>query len=267
MTTATTKEPSWWGARSLPVGGSGTWRIGPLKLCAQRTVREWFRSHERVAEDRDATLEITVPTAEAFDLGSGEHVRFAFESAPENIRMTPALADRPVVVSALTAFKIPAGEAVILFVGSAVWIDVAIGDSDTLLETPTVRPSDTWFGPDTRTGELCYASQTRARTALDGTPDLPHRVVSVVRIHNRASSALPIERIKIPMPSLSLYATPDGRLWTEGMTLERVTNDELAEIRLSGRPPAEAKNGVELAGPRRRTERGLVHAFGRLFDV
>jgi hypothetical protein len=101
---------------------------------------------------------------------------------------------------------------------------------------------------------------------LDDDPGFPHRALSVVRIENRGRSPLPIERIKLPMPALSLYGTPAGGLYTEGMTLRRESDDELAEVRLSGSPPSEARGGTHLGGPRVRVSRGLVHVFGRLFD-
>ena len=94
------------------------------------------------------------------------------------------------------------------------------------------RPSDTWFGPSTLEGELCYESKTAVRFNLDNVPRRPHRAISVVRIRNRTDTQLSLERLKIPLPNLSLFGTEDGQLWTESITLERDEDGENATVKL-----------------------------------
>ena len=116
-------------------------------------------------------------------------------------------------------------------------------------------------------GELCFASRTLWRLRPDDEPLRPHRALTAVRIVNRASSALSIERLKLPAPHLALYQAADGTLWTQDVRYVRSEGDDFAALRLRDRAPAGAEGAVRLAEPReRREEHGVVRAFQSLFD-
>lgn len=234
-------------------------QLGPLHLWALRARAEW----------RIATLNV-----DEADVGSAPSdepppsavvTRFGFSNPPLALRLHPALADRAVIVSPADPFLLPPREEVELYVSTPVWVVVTLEDrpSEVLLEVSSQRPSDTWFGPSTRVGELCYAARTRARLTLEEVEDRPHRAVAVVRIANRARTLLTIERLRLPVPAMSLYVDGRGRLWTEPVTLARASDDERASVQLGGGPPTQARGTVRLAEPRNRAERGLLErTFG-----
>ena len=92
---------------------------------------------------------------------------------------------------------------------------------------------------------------------------VPHRAVSVVRIRNNGESELALDRIRLPSPYLSLFASPDGQLWTEAVTLEREEDGQRATVDLARSPPAEIGHTELIAGPRERMEKGLLmRTFG-----
>src|SRR5439155_1571474 len=82
-----------------------------------------------------------------------------------------------------------------------------------------LRLSDTWYGPNTREGELCYSSKTFCRTHLADLPLRPHRVLTPVSIQNNAKDPLLLEQLSLPLPYLSTYVDENGSLWTEEITV------------------------------------------------
>jgi hypothetical protein len=154
-----------------------------------------------------------------------------------------------------------------LNVGSPVWVRVEVGKpAVTLRELPSQRLSDTWFGGSTREGELCYATETRARLLAENLPVLSRSAVTAVRIRNRAPSPLSVERLKLPVPLLSLYCDRLGRLWTEEVTLTRNEESEMASLDIGQGPPDAAIGAELLTPPRSATEPNLwIRAFSGLF--
>ncbi len=132
-------------------------------------------------------------------------------------------------------------------------------------QLPSRRPSDSWFGGLTD-GELCYAVKTRARTDLKQLPVFHRSVVTPVLLRNLAPEPLWLEKLKLPVPYLSLYSAADGRLWTERVSLTRSEDSEMAALDLQPGPPEEAP-GAELQSPAQRTSEPnlLVRAFSSLF--
>jgi hypothetical protein len=70
--------------------------------------------------------------------------------------------------------------------------------SAAIFDQPTHRPSDTWFGPTTMTGELCYAIRTSVRLNLENLPARPGRAISVVQVKNQSRTDLKVEKPRVP---------------------------------------------------------------------
>ncbi|MDX9875661.1 MAG: hypothetical protein RBS88_12165, partial [Spongiibacteraceae bacterium] len=139
--------------------------------------------------------------------------------------------------------------------GTALWIRLQLGNR-TLLELPTVRLSDTWFGPNTREGELCYASQTRARLQLLDI-ESPWRAITPITIINRGDDVLKLDRLNVPVPNLSLYC--DGnQFWTSGLTVGRDGGNAPARVQIDSGPPALSPHAELLASPRKTVRNGVL---------
>jgi hypothetical protein len=256
----------WWGDFEIDPGAARFWQIGPFRLWATRFTQEWQLVTETTGDAlaNDVLAAVEPPEEPKPDAQTS---RFGFRNVPGTIRLVPAPADRAVVVKAASPFFVPPGEEISLFVSTALWLQVKAGSSsELLLDVPLHRPSDSWFGSSTREGELCYATKTGARYHLENIPRRPHRAISVVRICNRAPSQLGLERLKLPLPNLSLYRSEDGQLWTEPVTLERDEEDENATVKLGRDAPRAAGKAKRAAGPRTPAEKGLLtRSFGGLF--
>lgn len=139
------------------------------------------------------------------------------------------------------------------------------GGRTVLRELPSLRLSDTWFGSTTREGELAYALRSSARTRLDEMPLRSHRILTPVVLENRASDALLLERLNLPVPFLSVFEEEARGLWTECVHMLRTEEGDTARLDVRRGPPEETSGAVKRSGPRRTHETGhLFRAFGSL---
>jgi hypothetical protein len=154
-----------------------------------------------------------------------------------------------------------------VFVSSPLWVRIEVGDPPVKLqEIPIVRPSDTWFGPTTMEGELCYASRTYARLNLENIPVRVHRAITQIIIDNKADTQLLVERLNLPVPFLSLFEASNGFLWTEAVAMIRTRDTGMAAFQIGKRPPEEASAAKLVSEPREKPDQNMViRAFGALF--
>jgi hypothetical protein len=257
-------EP-WWGRFEAAVGQGRRWQIGPMSLWLQHLEDEWRAAWE-VGEDPYADGLVVAEDATGTDLLSKSKLkRFGLAADPDAILLAPALADRPVVVHPEHPFGVPPGESCVLYVNTPMWVQVRTGPERVpLLDMAIFRPSDSWFGPPTHDGELCYASRAFGRMRLEELPSRPHRATTAVKVVNRGKTQLPLERLKLPVDKLPLYQGEDGRLWTPRVVLERAGDDDFALVKL------EKQEGVQhsarIAAPRvEGVSDRLVRAFQSLW--
>ena len=261
----TTSTDGWWGDYEVAANQTLRWQLGPKTLWITRGDQEWRVTSVDGRDVLDNRLAIAEPAEEP--AGDDSDVRrIASRSGSRSIRLAPVLPDLPVVVKTTQPFFVPAMEETTLFVSVPLWLRVYFdGRERELVDTPIARPSDTWFGPDTMTGELCYALRTSARLHLGHLSRRPHRAISAVRIQNNAPSVLHIEKLKVPVPNLSLFASGEGHLWTEALTLEREEDSYGTKVRLDDRP-TQIVATERIARPRKKMSKGfLLDAFGELF--
>jgi len=254
---------NWWDESEVALDETLRWQIGPRTLWITRTEREW--KFATTAGSGSPGNEVAKPA----DAPEGEGIdtqRFAAQGDSGLLRFTPVSADRPVVVKTRQPFSVPPGAEATLFMSVPLWYRVYLGGNSTaLVDEPIFRPSDTWFGPNTMTGELCYASRTNARLRLADVPVRPHRAVVVARIRNSAASPLKVGKLKIPVQHLSLFESEGGSLWTQALTLERREDTDDASVRLDDKP-THIVTAKRVAPPRTRMSKGfLLDAFGGLF--
>ena len=263
-------EPSnpWWGHFTLALSEVLRWQIGPLTLQIRRTATEWQILEQREADENAGDIAVHVAEAGNFDEEAADLKRYALRQTESALSLMPRLADRPVVVRPRSTFTLLPQEEVTAFISTPLWFEVTTGANPRLLlDAPIFRPSDTWFGPDTRTGQLCYASRTHARSRLEEVPQRPHRALTPVVIRNAHETPLSFDRLSLPVPFLSLYADAQGYLWTQAVTLLRRSDEETAELQIGERAPPQAVGATPLGGPRERSERSVVvRAWSRLFS-
>lgn len=255
----------WWGSFPLEIDAPRRWAIGPLRLQLERLSQELCVTTWREGDAFGDVLKVATEPSEA-PPAEAELERFGFEQAPDVMHVVPALADRPIVARPEDPFYLPPRETATIYVSCPLWVQLrARADGPVLCDLPIHLPSDIWFGPNTRIGELGYASRTAARVNLGNVVFLPQRIVCPVTIRNRSSVRLDLERLKIPAPFLSVHADENGHLWTEKVTLVRESADDAAELDLARTPPPEAGATTFVQASRYPATRGaLLRAFGRM---
>lgn len=223
----------WWGRWEIEEGESGCWKIGPLTLWIARRRGEWRVTYSEGSDHLEDRLEISLPDDAELDIKDATVHRFAVKGSEGVVELRPRLADRPIVVRPEMPFHLLADEEVKLYMSTAVWVEVKVDNPGrVLLEIPTFRPSDTWFGATTRSGELCYASRTSAHLLLENLPRHMARAITRIRVRNLGPDSLRLERIKLPVLALSLYADQKSSLWTDAVTVRRAKDGQMAHVQL-----------------------------------
>ena len=265
----------WWGTFEFDDDDAGRWDVGPSTLWLHRSEHSWYLVHSEDEERGDQTASVDRPrpiseTALSLDkLPDGIMVaRYSFEKMDRQLSIMPALADRAVVVQPEVPLYVLPDEQVTIYVSTPLWMRLEVGTQKRLLrEVASHRPSDTWFGPSTRDGELCYALKTKARLRLQDLQARMHRAVTPIRVKNNSGGALNIDRVQLPVQYLSLYEGGKNLLWTESLTLEREPGGELTTVRFDRETPREAGDLTLLRGPRIEVRTNVItRTFSSFFN-
>ncbi|MCP1726798.1 hypothetical protein J2T60_000763 [Natronospira proteinivora] len=265
---AATKTRPWWGDYPMDPEQRGmSWHIGPLRLQARWWPQEWRLAWHYGDDPLDTSVEHAgLDDIEAFP--DMTLARYALGKAPSCLRLVPRVADRSVVVRPDIPLYVPPGEETVIHVSTSVWVQVQAVEGEKVValgEMPGYRPSDSFFGANTREGDVCYASRSLARLRMEDVVQRPHRVLTPVTVRNKGEDSLLIERINVPLPILTLYASANHQLWTQPLTLERGRDGKEGALKLEEmRLPASMQVRV-LSEPREVPDKqGLFRALDRL---
>ncbi|MCH8537662.1 MAG: DUF432 domain-containing protein [Alkalimonas sp.] len=256
---------NWWQPCTMLTDQCWHLAIGPLSLYIERNQGEWLLGHQRHA-DQEELHRVLQEQLDSWP-ESITSSRYVFKQSPSQYQLLPCLMDRPVVVKTRQPVFIPPGESISFYLSTPVCIRLILGNDLTLLELPVLRLSDTWFGPSTQIGELCYAAKTHARHNLAELPLRPHRAVTPLKVTNRSGEMLSIGKISLPVPMLSVFAREDHTLWTEAVTLEHHSDQLLAKLKIERKLPEGIRAAQRVTTARQRPEsHTLVRAFTGIFS-
>jgi len=268
------ESADWWGDFEFEPGATKRWRIGPLTLWVTRLAKEW-----QVAWQRGNELDLAIEVAQASDPAPAtlERSRYLFEKGTK-LSLGVRVADRPVVVRPEMPVVVPGGLHATLFVSTPVWIELSAGELDPpppgspplaslgrspaggtrqrFAEIPTWQPSSTWFGENNIRGALYYAERTRARIEREAEP-YKARAITSVTINNVEREPLRIDRIALPLPSMSVFRAEHGALCTEHAIVDYVVNQD-APVRVQRSPLPELGKTTLISAARESRETNLV---------
>ncbi len=256
------QNSNWWGNFQLEMGQMGFWQIGPSSFSIHRLEQEWRIAYTEGTDPFSDELVVNVPLPSDEDDTATSLRRYMFQSTHSDLTLTPVLVDRSVVVRPTTPFSIREGQEVILYITTPFWVRVEVeGMQFPLRDIPTIRLSDTWFGSDTLSGELCYAGKLAGRLSLEDVQKLPYRVISPLRVRNRSLKPLLIERVKLPLQYLSIYNSKDNLLWTQTVILTKEKDQTRLKL---DKNPLDVEIKEKISGPRQKLKNNLaVRAFER----
>lgn len=216
---------NWWGSFALNEGEQRVLRCADLCLQLHSLPNQWWLGYEWQHEVNQFEPVLEAGSAEPQECENEQ--RFVFADLPEGVTIQPALADRPVVCRPVVSVSLLPFQEVTLFVCLPLWVKLHTGTDDcTLLDIPTVRVCDSWFGPNTREGVISYASQVTEQLDVKPIANNKARAAIEVRIQNQSEQMLTLDKISVPAPNLSLYADERGQFWTPRITLVRRGNED-----------------------------------------
>ena len=255
-----------WRPRSLEAGETRLWQIGPLKLYLYRTEHEWHLASELVREEEDEMAVAEEATAPE-DL---EWKRWANPNGHDRVRLAPLMPDRSVVVRPKSPLAYPPGTESTLYARIPVWVQLNAGPQEkeaALCEIPSLTLSNTWFGPDTTEGELCYALASTLVSDLEHVTSAPHRSICAIRVRNESEEILHLERLCIRAQHLSIYGL-DGRLWSSQIKVDYQAPAEPSRVEYSDNRFRGREDAEHLAEPRAPIREGLVaRSFARVASL
>jgi len=218
---------TWWGTSDFREGEQRLLRCADLCLQLRSLAHQWWLAYhwQREVIQFEPTLELEIGDAESPEFDSEQ--RFVFAELPQQISLQPALADRPVVCRPVVSVSLLPFQEVTLFVCLPLWVQLRVtGEEKPLIDIPTVRVCDSWFGPNTREGIISYASLVSEQLDVKPITNNKARAAIEVRIQNQSEQMLTLDKISVPAPNLSLYADEQGQFWTPRITLVRRDNED-----------------------------------------
>ncbi|WP_293750534.1 hypothetical protein [uncultured Paraglaciecola sp.] len=227
----------WWGDITLALDEIKVWGMGERKIAIQRLHKEWVVWNKEL--ESESTSQISVKSLKTTNsLIDVPYSRHLVNQTKDTINISPILADRPIVARPATSLNILPGEFVELYISSPLWFLMKVNiDASPIVDIPFLRPSDSWFGPSTMEGELCYAKYTDARVNLALIEKRGHRAITPVLVKNQHTETLVIERINLPAPFLSLYADEQNNFWTQEVEITYHSDSDKAGLRLKNTAP------------------------------
>lgn len=248
-----------WGDHPIPEQGkTERLEIGPLVIWLRGVENELWVTFHRSTEGEEPPTEI--PT-------DADWSRWALPEDHKYVRVSPVLADRPLVIKPEQTFTLIRRASARIYMRVPVWVRLEAtagpsGPRTLLTEIPTIHLSDTWWG-DFQTGEMAFWLATKGRRHI--TPDLfePHLVISAVQLDNRSEDDLPVEKHALRVEHLSIYEK-DGWLWAEEVRVVYHGEYEGSEIHMDDLPPKEAEGAVEISPARHQTRTFRARTFARL---
>lgn len=243
----------WWGEYEFELNRPKAWQFGSLLMRITRGLQEWRLEYHRPHVQYD--YEQQWERLDDPNLGFPQPLqieRYMFASTSSKLQLMPRLANRSVVIKPVDPIYIPAGQRGTLYISTPLWVSGFVeGQRDPIFDIPVILPKDTWFGPNPRLGEICYATAVDGRTELKQLKPRAFRAVTPIEFHNTSNQQLRFDRMNVPMPALPLFFSEStGRLWTSQIRVNHDALDRPPRIRIENRTPPDAGQVVYIHPPR-----------------
>jgi len=228
---------------------SYTFRIGSLCLWIRYIDGDWFLAQQQENdEDHSPSWSKTTKGPEP------EHWKRFASGSEGMVRAAPAMPDRPLLVRPEKPVVILPEKEALFFVSIPINVEIFVGGY-LLDQIPTEILSNSWFG-DTISGELCYATRTRALRNIDDEPPSPASAVCPVLIRNQTAESLPFQRFCLRTEFLGIYQG-SRRMWTNQVEVVFMGAAQLSQLNISVEPPNQ-EILAKLSEPRKIPERNLL---------
>ncbi|TQV78795.1 hypothetical protein FKG94_12295 [Exilibacterium tricleocarpae] len=233
--------------QAVQVGDCHCLVFGSLFAQVQRHNHEWrveYTYGSAPAQERLATY------------GAPKISRLVTSTTDGKLSTRLRLADRPIVSRPTDVLEVLPDNTAVIYISTTLWISIWVAEQQ-LVELPAAQLSDTWFGPNTYEGEVCYASTTRARLDAALLEPVPFKAVTPVMIHNKSDVKLVLERVNLPVPFLTLYVV-NGEYWTSPVRVTVEADLSRAKIDIDPDHLKREEEKTQLAEPRKGSGKGVL---------
>ena len=219
-------QSKWWGDFDVTHDTKLLLECADLHLQLVCSDKEWLVKYELASNETPHNGKLSYIDI-GFDQGEfDKQQRFVFKKLPKQLIIQPALADRPVICWSTTTVMLLPKQEILLYVTIPLWLQLSISSvKKPLIDIPTVRISDTWFGPNTQEGVIGYASRATDQLNADLSENHGLKATIAVKIKNLSNNVLALDKISVPSPNLDLYVDKSGQFWTRRITLIKEQDD------------------------------------------
>lgn len=215
-------------ALQLPLGEAISIQAQHETLYIQRQPQQWQlsrmpREHPQCALNPELEIrhQATVPA------GAEIIQRWTSGEQESTLRIVPAMADKNLVVRLGQAMMIPSGRRPKFYLSLPLMYQLYIGNGkQPFYEFFIEKLPLTWFGSNTRRGELCYQFFSDVEHEVDSGVRVPHRAMLELRLCNRDGDHLSLDKINLPAQYLPVYRVDGKSFWTTALT---ITNEKLTD--------------------------------------
>jgi hypothetical protein len=257
----------WWGEQEFELNKPRAWQFGSLLFRITRSTQEWRLEYYRPQLQYDYEQQWHSIDDPEFAFPQPLKIeRYMFKTTQNKLQLMPRLANRSVVIKPVDPIYIPAGQRGTLYISTPLWLaGIVKGQKEPIFDIPVILPKDTWFGPNHRTGEICYATSVDGRTELQQLTRRAFRAVTPIEFHNTSHQQLRFDRMNVPVTALPLfYSASTGRLWTSQIKVLHEGSDRPPRIRIENRTPPLAGD-VTYLHPPREPANALFNMFDSFF--
>ncbi len=207
-------------------------RIGALECWFTIKENEWhFEYFHNAYNESDSEKPIKFTQPKKRPSNPGEVLRFIQSTPIKTLRIKPRMPDRSIVTKPSSPISLPPSQSVTLYLSTPLWIGVYAENQETpLVELPSIKLSDTWFGPKPHIGELCYASNFSGRMNWSNLPKRESRIITPIVIENSSKETLKLEKISIPSAHLDVFISANGMLCTQTLRLKKGKDHKVSEV-------------------------------------
>ncbi|MCO8108953.1 hypothetical protein NI393_10655 [Acinetobacter indicus] len=257
----------WWGEHEFELHQPKAWQFGSLLFRLTRGMQEWRLEYHRPQVQYDYEQQWHRINDPNFSFPKPVKIeRYMYKSTTNKLQLMPRLADRSVVIKPVDPIYIPAGQRGTLYISTPLWIAGFVdGQREPIFDLPVILPKDTWFGPNHRYGEICYATAVDGRTELHQLRPRAFRAITPIEFHNISNQQLRFDRMNVPVPALPLFFSEStGRLWTSQIKVLHEGSDRPPRVRIENRTPPHAGEVIYVHPPRE-TAGALFNMFDSFF--
>lgn len=226
--------------------------VGALELYVNLLENEWQFRHCYVTEDETKTeRKIQLSPLKKMSRDELEPMRFIHSHNHDKLQFRPRLANKSIVAKPYMPVFLPSEQTVTVYISTPVWLAIFLDDQkQPLLEVPTFKLSDTWFGPKPHIGELCYSSRFSGRIDLSALPKRASRIITPVKITNNGADNLKLEKISIPCDYLAVYLNENNELWTPTLSILREVDKNKTQVTIEKSLHPSLENAKRVGEPR-----------------